>query len=82
MRGEVSTTKVSCDSLAIAVGDCQFAWCSRWNRLRANGSPRPYRERGRVRVLLQARTPLTLVLSPQIRGEARKVSVISFNSRN
>ena len=34
-----------------------------------------------MRVLFQARIPLTLVLSPQIRGEARKVSEISFNFR-
>ena len=37
--------------------------------------------RGKVRVLFKARIPLTLILSPQIRGEARKVSEISSNSR-
>ena len=64
----------------IAFGDCRFAYCSRWNRLRTNGSPRPYRERGRVRVLFEARIPLILILSPQARGEATKISVTSFNS--
>jgi hypothetical protein len=42
----------------------------------------PSRESGKVRVLFQARTPLTFVLSTRIREEARKVSEISFNSRN
>jgi len=43
-------------------------------------SPRPYRERWRVRVLFKAPIPLTLILSPQARGEATKISVMSFNS--
>ena len=47
---------------------------------RKNGSPRPSRERGRARVLFQARTPLTLVLSPQITGEARKPSLLRFSA--
>jgi hypothetical protein len=38
------------------------------------------RERGKVRVLFKAPIPLTLILSPQARGEATKMSVTSFNS--
>src|SRR5580765_977999 len=64
-----------------------FACCSRWNRLRANRSPRPSRETGRARVLSKLGYPHLrpalatarqgLVLSPRIRGEARKVSSLA-----
>jgi len=58
--------------------NCQFA-SLQCRIAAADGSPRPCRERGRVRVCLDgngtngcARKPLTLVLSPCLRGEARK----------
>jgi len=63
----------SAANVKIAAGGCRFAWCSRWNRLRTNGSPRPSWERGKVRVLFQTPTLLTLVLSPQ-KGERRERS--------
>src|SRR5262249_13314440 len=49
-------------------------------RVACEGIASPYRERGRA--LFQARTPLTLVLSPQMRGEAEEVRAIRFGSRN
>jgi hypothetical protein len=60
--------------------NCQFA-SSRCRIAAADGSPRPCRERGRVRVCLDgkrtngcARKPLTLVLSPCLRERQESVT--------
>jgi hypothetical protein len=56
----------------VSLSDSQFAWFSRWNKLHAIGVASPFQGEGEGEGLVQGPKPLTLILSPCLRGEARK----------
>ena len=66
--------------MRVALGDCLFAWSSRWNRLRANCVASPFQGEGEGEDLLQ--TPNTPHLSPlplpKERGEKGRRLSLSF----
>ena len=62
--------------MRLVLGDYQFAWRSRRNRLRANGVTSLLQGEGDGEGPLQVKRLLTSVLSLRLRGEAGKAGVL------
>ena len=65
--------------MRVALADCQFAWCSRWNGLRANGSRLALPGRGEGEGLFQSPETPHLRPLPLPKGRGEKGQRLSLN---